>query len=237
MDKKLLLIEEAKKVDIILTDEQALQLIAYYEKIVETNKVMNLTAITEYEEVVTKHFIDSLSILRVYDLNKPISLIDVGTGAGFPGIPLKIVFPQLKITLMDSLNKRVKFLNQIIDDLKLKDITAIHGRAEELGRNSLYREKYDLCVSRAVANLSTLCEYCIPFVKVGGTFISYKGSNIKEELLSAKRAIKLLGAKIKECDEFILDETIGRSFIIIEKTVKLSDKYPRSAGKPAKEPL
>lgn len=237
MDKKIRLMEEAKKENITLSEKQALQLIKYYEMLIETNKVMNLTAITDYEEVVTKHFIDSLSLVRVYDLNIPLSIIDVGTGGGFPGIPLKIVFPHLKITLMDSLNKRVKFLYEVISELKLEDIIAIHGRAEELGRDRRHRESYDLCVSRAVANLSTLSEYCMPFVKVGGTFISYKGSNVEEELAAAKKAIKLLGGRIRKCDEFILDNTMGRAFVVIDKIEKISDKYPRMAGKPAKEPL
>ncbi|SHO54264.1 16S rRNA (guanine(527)-N(7))-methyltransferase RsmG [Anaerocolumna xylanovorans] len=237
MDKEVRLLEEANKQSIAISKEQAVQLVQYYEMMIEKNKVMNLTAITDFEEVVTKHFIDSLSIVNIYDIDRPLSVIDVGTGAGFPGIPLKIVFPRLKITLMDSLNKRLNFLDEVISELNLKDIGTVHGRAEDLGRNNLYREKYDLCVSRAVANLSTLSEYCLPFVKVGGVFVSYKGVNLKEELDAAQNAVKRLGGNIKGYKEFSLNETIGRSFVVIEKTGNTSTKYPRTAGKPSKEPL
>lgn len=237
MDEKIRLLEEAKKQNIELTQEQAGQLIRYYEMLIEKNKVMNLTAITDFEEVVVKHFIDSLSIIRVFDVNQSIKVIDVGTGAGFPGIPLKIAFPNLDITLMDSLNKRVNFLNEVITELGLAGIIALHGRAEDMGRDSQHRERYDLCVSRAVANLSTLSEYCLPFVKINGAFVSYKGINMEEELKASQKAVKLLGGRIKGSDEFSLNETMGRSFIVIEKIAKTPDKYPRTAGKPAKEPL
>lgn len=237
MDRKLKLLEEAKKQNITLTSGQAEQLIRYYEMLIEKNKVMNLTAITDFDEVITKHFIDSLSIIRIFNLNQAIKVIDVGTGAGFPGIPLKIAFPNLDITLMDSLNKRVNFLNEVISKLGMSGIEAIHGRAEDLGRSSSHREQYDLCVSRAVANLSTLAEYCLPFVKVKGTFVSYKGINLGEELEAAQRPVKTLGGRIKEFSEFSLNEMMGRSFIVIEKIGKTPGKYPRTAGKPAKEPL
>lgn len=237
MDQIEKLLDTAKKENITITEDQAKLLVKYYEMLVETNKVMNLTAITEFDEVLTKHFIDSLSIVRVHDFNKPLTLIDVGTGAGFPGIPLKIIFPKIKVTLMDSLNKRINFLREVISELKLEDICAVHARAEDLGRDSDYREKYDICVSRAVANLSTLSEYCMPLVKVKGFFISYKGSNVLEEVKNAKKAVKLLGGRINGCEEFNLDGDIGRSFVIIEKVDKISDKYPRSSGKPSKEPL
>ncbi len=237
MDSTKKLLDEARNHHIELTREQAEQFVKYYEMLIEKNRVMNLTAITDYDEVIVKHFIDSLSIIKVYNVNQELKVIDIGTGAGFPGIPLKIAFPKLTITLVDSLNKRVTFLNEVISELGLKDIYAIHGRAEDLGRDSSHREKYDLCVSRAVSNLSTLSEYCIPFVKVNGMFISYKGINIKEELDTAKKAINILGGKVKAFDEFSLNETMGRSLILIEKLEKTSMKYPRLAGKPAKEPL
>ena len=184
-----------------------------------------------------KHFIDSLSLVKAYDLSKPVSVIDVGTGAGFPGVPLKIAFPDLKVTLLDSLNKRVSFLDSVIDALGLTGIEAIHGRAEDFARNSL-REKYDLCVSRAVANLSTLSEYCLPFVKVGGKFISYKSEKIAEEKIAAQNAITILGGKVAGQMEFTLpDCDIYRNLFVIEKVKSTPKKYPRKAGVPGKEPL
>ena len=185
--------EGLKELQIELSDKQINQFLKYYELLVETNKVMNLTAITEFDEVVEKHFLDSLSLCRVYDLKDNVKILDLGTGAGFPGIPLKIAFPDLELVLADSLNKRIKFLNQVIDELELKNITAVHARAEELGKNKDYREQFDVCVSRAVANLSSLSEYCIPFVKVGGKFISYKSGSIEEEVAEAKKAVFVLG--------------------------------------------
>lgn len=227
---------ELEQLHITLTDEQINQFISYYELLIEKNKVMNLTTITEFEEVIEKHFVDSLSLIKVIDLNKEISLIDMGTGAGFPGIPLKIAFPELKITLADSLNKRVIFLQEVIDELGLHDITAIHGRAEDLAFATELREKYDLCVSRAVANLSTLSEYCLPFVKIGGSFVSYKSGNCDEEIQEAKGAIYLLGGKVHEIDKFEIGEN-GRAFVIIDKVKGTSKKYPRKAGTPSKNPL
>lgn len=212
----------------------------YFEILIEWNKVMNLTTITETDEVISKHFVDSLSLIKIVeDLDTEVySMIDVGTGAGFPGIPLKIVFPQLQITLMDSLNKRVNFLNEVIEKLGLQGISAIHGRAEDLGRDVKHREQYDLCVSRAVANLSTLSEYCMPFVKVGGSFIPYKSGKIEEELTEAKHAVFLLGGKIERTERFLLPGTEAeRSLIKIVKTNGISKKYPRKAGLPSKEPL
>lgn len=225
-----------KNLQIELSDEQMQQFLTYYEKLVETNKVMNLTAITEFDEVVEKHFLDSLSLVKVCDLTKEKRILDLGTGAGFPGIPLKIAFPELDIVLADSLNKRIKFLQDVIDELDLKKITAVHARAEEMARVKEYREGFDLCVSRAVANLSTLSEYCMPFVKIGGNFISYKSGEIDEEVLHAKHAIFLLGGKTKEVFKFDLYEQ-KRSFVIIEKTKGTPKAYPRKAGTPSKQPL
>ncbi len=210
----------------------------FYDIIVEWNKVMNLTAITDYKDVVEKHFLDSLSIERILKLDDLKTVMDVGTGAGFPGMPLKIIYPELKITLLDSLNKRVKFLNEVIRQLELKNIDAIHGRAEDIGKNENYREKYDLCVSRAVANLATLSEYCMPFVKVGGVFVSYKSGDIDEEVLKSKKAISLFGGKIEEVVKFQLPGTdINRAFVKIKKIKGTPKKYPRKSGIPSKEPL
>ena len=229
---------ELDKIGITLTDDQKKQFDQYYRLLVEWNKVMNLTGITEYDEVNLKHFIDSLSIVRVIDMNSVKRMVDVGTGAGFPGIPLKIAFPDTEILLLDSLNKRVKFLNEVISQLGLKKITAVHGRAEELAKNKSYREGFDLCVSRAVANLSTLCEYSLPFVWISGSFVSYKGEYSENEIHQAENAVDILGGKISKIDKFKLPGTdIGRSLIKIDKIKKTPGKYPRKAGLPAKEPL
>lgn len=234
------LVKLFNEINISLSEKQVEQFIIYYEMLVEKNKVMNLTAITEYEDVVVKHFVDSVLLNQIIDLNEVKSVIDVGTGAGFPGIPLKIVFPHLKITLLDSLNKRINFLKEVVDRLKLENVECIHGRAEDFGHNEDYRENFDLCVSRAVANLSTLSEYCVPFIKVNGMFISYKSANLDEELNNSENAIKILGCSISDNKSVILpgtsDNTV-RKFIVIKKGNKLSKKYPRKAGLPSKEPL
>ena len=229
-------IDELNKLDILLTDKQINQFIRFYEMLVDKNKVMNLTAITDFDEVIDKHFLDSLNIFRLVDFKKEKSVLDLGTGAGFPGIPLKIAFPDIKITLVDSLNKRVLFLNSVVEELGLKDIECVHARAEDLAKDNKYREKFDLCVSRAVANLSTLSEYCIPFVKVGGSFISYKSGDCEEEINSSKNAIKLLGAKISKVENFVIKD-MGRSFVVIDKLSSTAKKFPRKAGLPSKDPL
>ena len=231
-----------EELSISLSQEQKQQFVTYYEYLIEKNKVMNLTAITEYEEVIVKHFLDSLSIVKAGCFEQNAldgkSVIDIGTGAGFPGIPLKIAFPQLKITLLDSLNKRVNFLNEVIEMLGLSKVEAVHGRAEDYAKQKEYRECFDFCVSRAVANLSTLSEYCIPFVKEGGCFISYKSGKIDEELSQAGNAVKILGGKVLDVVKFPLMGTdMDRSFVIIKKTRPTAKKYPRKAGLPSKEPL
>ena len=223
---------------ISLSDRQLEQFNKYYEMLIERNKVMNLTAITEYNDVVIKHFIDSLSLNRVMELDRDLSLIDMGTGAGFPGIPLKIAFPKLNIVLLDSLNKRVGFLNDVIKELELDGIKAIHSRAEDFGKDLAYRENFDLCVSRAVARLSSLAEYCIPYVKEGGYFVPYKAGNMMEELQESSKAIHVLGGKLIKTESFILPESdIERTLILIKKERKTPKAYPRSAGKPTKEPI
>ncbi len=233
-----LLKDKAKEIGIELSELQIDQFNKFYQLMVEWNKVMNLTGITEYDEVVEKHFIDSLSLVKVIDINKINSVIDVGTGAGFPGIPLKIAFPHLNITLLDSLNKRIKFLNEVISETGLENISTIHGRAEDFAKQEKYREQYDLCVSRAVANLATLSEYCLPYVKVGGRFVSYKSGEIDEEVESSKTAVKVLGGKINKIEKFqLLGTDIGRSFVNIKKVKNTGKKFPRKAGLPSKEPI
>lgn len=241
MEKQLEIFEkDLKQLHLELSKKQILQFISYYELLIDWNSRMNLTAITEFEDVLKKHFIDSLSLISaVSDLaQKQYDLIDVGTGAGFPGIPLKIAFPNLKITLLDSLNKRIQFLNEVICKLELQDIEAVHGRAEDFAKPDQFRERYDLCVSRAVANLATLSEYCIPFVKPGGFFISYKSEKVNVELEEAKKAISVLGGSFQKNIEFLLPHSdITRNFIVIQKKNKTPFKYPRKAGLPSKEPI
>lgn len=226
------------KMHIELPDDALNLLNRYYEMLIDTNKVMNLTAITEYSEVVIKHFADSAAIGCITDMSGNIDVIDVGTGAGFPGIVLKIVYPQLSVVLLDSLNKRVNFLKNVITELGLTDISAIHGRAEDIARNKDYREKFDLCVSRAVANMSSLSEYCLPFVKVGGRFIPYKADGCDEEVKTASKAVNILGGKIRKIESYVIPDTdICRKFVVIDKLRNTSAKYPRKAGLPTKEPL
>lgn len=230
--------DSLNKLSFTLSDQQIEQFMKYYELLIERNKVMNLTAITDFEEVINKHFIDSLSLIKVYNTVENISVIDMGTGAGFPGIPLKIAFPSWNITLLDSLNKRVNFLNDVIHALGLQNINAIHGRAEDFGKDIKYREQFDLCVSRAVAKLSTLSEYCMPYVKANGYFIPYKSGNIDAELEESRKAIHVLGGKLEKVEKFNLPDTdMERTLILIRKVSNTPKVYPRSAGKPSKEPI
>ena len=223
-----------------LTAEMEEQFLLYYNMLIEWNSFMNLTAITDFDEVLKKHFTDSVSLIRaIPDLGeKKYRMIDIGTGAGFPGIPLKIVFPNISVVLLDSLNKRVNFLNEVISKLQLTDITAVHGRAEDFAQNKEYRESFDLCVSRAVANLATLSEYCLPFVKKNGRFISYKSEKVSEEFEVSGKAISVLGGEYENQVTFELpDSDIYRNLFVIKKKSATPGKYPRKAGLPSKEPI
>lgn len=223
---------------VTLTDKQIEQFEKYYELLVEWNKVMNLTGITEFDEVMQKHFVDSAAAAKYVEMEKVNSLIDVGTGAGFPGIPLKIVYPHIQVTLLDSLNKRIKFLEEVVDNLGLIGIETVHGRAEDAAKKAEYREQFDLSVSRAVANLASLTEYCLPFVKVGGKFVSYKSVSVDEEITQSKKAVYVLGGEIEKVEKFNLPESdMERALVIIEKKRSTPKKYPRKAGMPTKEPL
>lgn len=212
--------------------------ILYKDLLKEWNQKINITSIDDDEEIYLKHFIDSLLLLDIDNLSENKTIIDVGTGGGFPGLPLKIINENYKVTLLDSLRKRIDFLSQVTEALNLSDVKLIHGRAEDFGQNKEYREKYDICVSRAVAPLNVLCEYCLPFVKVGGYFASYKSDNISQEISDSDTAIKKLGGKIKKIIEINLPGTdIMRKIVIIEKVEKTNKKYPRKAGKPSKDPI
>lgn len=229
---------DLQSLGISLTEKQIEQFLIYYEMLTEWNGFMNLTAITEFEDVMKKHFVDSLSIVKAYEIDQEISVIDVGTGAGFPGLALKIAFPQIQMTLLDSLNKRIQFLDAVIDKLNLFHVKTIHGRAEDFAKPDKLREQFTLCVSRAVANLSTLSEYCLPFVHVGGYFISYKSEKSPEETKAAQKAISILGGQIERQVDFNLpDSEIYRNLYIIEKVKPTPIKYPRKAGLPSKEPI
>ena len=225
-----------KKIEIEFTEEQLKKFYDYMNLLIEWNQKINLTAITEPKEIILKHFIDSLTINKYIQQNS--TLADVGTGAGFPGIPLKIIRSDLKITLVDSLNKRINFLNDVIEKLDLKGIEAVHSRIEEFGKNKKYRESFKNVTARAVANLTVLSEYLIPIAKIGGQCICMKGSNIEEEIETGKNAIKILGGKIKDINEFDLpDSDISRNIIIIDKIKNTPNKYPRKPGTPSKEPI
>ena len=232
--------KDLQQFDIQLTQQQENQFIRYFELLTEWNEVMNLTAITDFDEKKKKHFVDSLSLVRAWPQirERSAAVIDIGTGAGFPGVPLKIAFPQIRLTLLDSLQKRIRFLNELSTELGLQDVELIHGRAEDYAAPSKKREQYDLCVSRAVANLSTLSELCLPYVKEGGYFISYKSEKIAEEAKAAEHAIFLLGGKIEGQKEFILpDSDIYRNLFMIQKVRSTPKRFPRKAGAPAKDPL
>lgn len=233
-------LNDVREFEIELTEKQINQFIRYYEILKEWNSFMNLTAITEFDDVMKKHFTDSLSLVKVFpDIKeKEYRLLDIGTGAGFPGIPLKIAFPHLQVVLLDSLNKRINFLNEVIRQLDLDEIEAIHGRAEDFAAKKEYRESFDLCVSRAVANLSTLSEYCLPFVKKGGYFVSYKSEKVTEELENAGKAIEILGGSFDRQESFFLPSSdIFRCLLLINKVKNTPSRFPRKSGLPSKDPI
>ncbi len=228
--------ESAEKLQVNLTDQQIFKFYTYMNLLLEWNEKVNLTAITEYKDVILKHFIDSLTVEKYINGNKKI--IDIGTGAGFPGIPIKIIKNDVYVTLMDSLNKRINFLNEVIKENKLDNIETVHARAEELARNKKYREQYDIAIARAVASLNVLLEYMLPFVKKGGYCICMKGSNINDEIEKSQKALNTFNAKIEKIDSFNLPESeFGRNIIIIKKIGDMPSKYPRKAGTPSKDPI
>lgn len=238
MDEIRVLEDGLKQLNIYLSEDQKNQFKNYCSILLEKNKIMNLTSITDEKEIMIKHFLDSVLICKAMNMNEVKNMIDVGTGAGFPGIPIKILFPEIEVTLLDSLEKRIGFLEEVVKALNLEGVELIHGRAEDFGQNDEYREKFDLCTSRAVADLKVLSEYCLPFVKVGGIFVSFKSSQADKEIVDSKAAIEILGGKIDgNIIETLPLTDIKRSFIIIKKRKNTDNKYPRKAGKPAKKPL
>ena len=228
----------AKEVNVDLNDKQLKMFIKYYNLLIEKNKVMNLTAITDLDEVIVKHFVDSLAIANFIDMTQEMNVIDIGSGAGFPGIPLKISFPNINLVMLDSLGKRVNFLNDTTIRLGLTNVDAIHARAEDGARIKGMRQNFDLCVSRAVANLATLSEYCLPFVKEGGDFVCYKSGNVEVELKDSEKAITTLSSEVKGMSRFVLPETdIERTLIKITVKGKIDKKYPRKSGIPGRDPI
>lgn len=230
--------EAFSKEDFSATETQLIQFENYYKLLIEWNQKINLTAIEEPHEVAYKHFVDSLFLMRITDNLGGKKLIDVGTGAGFPGIPVKIMESELELTLFDSLNKRILFLQEVCSALQLNQVSCVHGRAEDFGANPEYRGKYDIATARAVAKMPVLMEYCLPFVKKGGVFIALKGPELEKELKESQRALKELGGKVVDVQQFTLDEgRYSRNIAVIEKTGDTPKKYPRKAGTPSKNPL
>lgn len=235
---KELLINGAKQLDIQLSETQVEQFMKYKILLQEWNEKMNLTAITEDREVITKHFLDCMTINKALNMSEQKTVIDIGTGAGFPGLVIKIAFPHLKVTLVDALKKRLTFLETVINELGLTDIEGVHSRAEDLGKNKQYREGFDICASRAVANLAVLSEYTLPFVKVDGYLIALKGQKLDEELEQGQKAIKILGGQLEEVVHTGVPFTdLNHKIAKIKKVKPTATKYPRKAGEPTKAPL
>lgn len=238
MSERKLLMDGAKEIDIQLTNTQVEQFIKYKELLQEWNQKMNLTAITEDTEVITKHFLDCMTINNAVDMSKEYSIVDIGTGAGFPGLVIKIAFPHVKVTLVDALKKRLTFLEEVINQLGLKDIVCVHSRAEDLGKNKAYREAFDICASRAVANLAVLGEYTLPFVKINGYLIALKGQNLDEELENGVKAVEILGGELEQVVEAKVPFTdLNHRIAKVKKIRHTPNKYPRKAGEPTKNPL
>ncbi|SET72116.1 16S rRNA m(7)G-527 methyltransferase [Natronincola peptidivorans] len=238
MEINKLLMEGSSQLGVKIEEEQTKKFIKYKELLLEWNQKMNLTAIEEEREVIIKHFLDSISCVQVNQLENKGRMIDVGTGAGFPGIPLKVIFPKLKLTLLDSLNKRINFLKEVCLQLELTEVEFVHGRAEDYGQNKAYRENYEYAIARAVAPLNILAEYCLPFVKIGGYFICQKGKALEDELIEGEKAVKILGGKIVDKKDITLPfSDITHNILVIEKIKQTSTKYPRKAGKPSKNPI
>lgn len=238
MELSELLKQSCEDIGINLDNEKIDKFLKYKELILEWNKKINLTAITDEKEIILKHFVDSLSVSCGIDFFDGINIIDVGTGAGFPGVPIKILFENSSITLLDSLNKRIKFLEEVVNSLNLNNVSLVHSRAEDAGKNELFREKYDLCVSRALADLTVLCEYCLPFVNINGIFVSLKGPNAEEEIKSSSEALNILGGEIIDIKKITIPKTdITHSLIIIKKVRHTPTKFPRKSGKIIKNPI
>lgn len=237
-DIEKLLFDSSKELGINLNENQIKQFMMYKNLLLEWNEKINLTAITEDRDIIQKHFVDCVSIASKIDIPSGATVIDVGTGAGFPGIPVKIAFPDIEITLLDSLNKRINFLQEVVSSLGLENVNCVHSRAEDGGQNGEYREQYDMCISRAVANLAVLSEYCLPFVKVGGTFVSLKGPDVKEELEESKKALEKLGGEVIGVEKIDIPKSdITHSLVIIKKVRQTPKAYPRKAGKVTKNPI
>ncbi|HBG38352.1 MAG TPA: 16S rRNA (guanine(527)-N(7))-methyltransferase RsmG [Clostridiaceae bacterium] len=238
MNNEEILINGCKLYNIDISKEQINMLLKYMDMLKEWNKKVNLTSIVDDEEIIKKHFLDSISIFNTELIKDNISLVDVGTGAGFPGIPIKIINPTIKVTLIDSLKKRVNFLEEVICELKLKGINAVHGRCEDFANQKDYREQYDIATARAVASLPVLCEYCLPYVKIGGSFIAMKGPSVIEELDVSGNAVKVMGGELKEViDTNIYGEDLNHKLVVVKKKKLSPIKYPRKAGKIEKNPI
>lgn len=238
MEAKELLREGCNQFNISINEDQINQFFDYKSILLEWNEKMNLTAIQEEKDIVVKHFLDSISCCLMAELKSTGSIIDVGTGAGFPGIPLRIMLPDIKLTLLDSLNKRINFLREVCTTLKLTNVSFVHGRAEDMGQSKLYREKFDCAVARAVAPLNVLAEYCLPFVKVGGYFVCQKGPQLEEEMQEARKAINVLGGEVVKQEIIKLPfSDISHRIVVIRKVRQTPTNYPRKAGKPSKEPI